>query len=100
MPDYPDRRHLYKSLNPQDFAPGTPKFNNPKKYDSVVYSRPAKRASPPRDAFRVTTAPKPPEPPPPPPQPYVEPIPDSREITSIYEDIYEDKYEDKKENNE
>lgn len=77
MPGYPDRRNRYKGLNPQDFPPGAPKFDNPKKYDSVVYSRPAKRGqTPPSKAFRVTTVPKPPEPVPEPPKPYVEPIPD------------------------
>ena len=76
MPEYPERRNRYKSLNPQDFAPGTPKFDNPKKYEGVVYSRPAKRnQTPPSKAFRVTTAPKPPESMPEPPKPYVEPIP-------------------------
>ena len=60
--DYPDNRHKFRGIAPWEVGAATPKFDNPKKYDGVVRQIPAIRATtPPRDAFRVTSAPKPPE---------------------------------------
>lgn len=78
MPKYPDNRKAFKDIAPWDVPSGTPRFDNPKKYDSVVRVRPAIRGTPP--AFRSITAPKPPEPEPEPPKPYVEPIPEHEEL--------------------
>jgi hypothetical protein len=80
MPEYPDRRREFKNTFPWEVAPATPRFDNPKKYDGVVYSRPAIRTNPqglPRDV-RVVSVPKPPEPelPPEPIKPPSPPIPD------------------------
>jgi len=78
MPEYPDRRARYRGVNPADVPAGTPRFDNPKKYDGLVRHVPAIRSGAPSQAFRVTTAPKPPEPTPEPVQqaPFVEPIPE------------------------
>ena len=63
MPDYPDNRKKHKGMAPWDFAPGTPHADNPTKPPAVVYNRPAIRSlTPPRESFRVKTAPPPPEP--------------------------------------
>ena len=82
MPWYPDRRKTYKGASPNDFLPGAPKFDNPvKERPDLVRNTPAFRGAPPREKFRVTTAPPPPEPPPL--QPIVkpiEPIPSDGEI--------------------
>lgn len=85
MPIYSDRRARYKGLNPADFLPGTPRHDNPTKTEPKMPKRAFRDGVAPRNKFRATTAPPPPEPPPAPePKPFVEPVPDSREITSIF----------------
>ena len=76
MPEYPDNRNKFKGLAPWEVPPANARFDNPKKYDGVVYSQPAVRGQAPRDAFRQTTAPPPPEPEPLPVAPHVEEVPD------------------------
>ena len=77
--DYSDKRGRYKGLHPSSMPPGTPRFDNPSKRTDVVYSRPAIRGQ--REAFRQTTAPKPPEPAPEPIAPPVEPTPTAASIS-------------------
>lgn len=61
MPIYEDKRHRFKNVNPADFLPGTPRFDNPTKLtykkESVVSS-----SVRPRDTFRIYSLPKQPEP--------------------------------------
>jgi hypothetical protein len=63
--DYSDKRNRYKSLTPADFSPGIGRFDNPSKPKAdLVRVIPAHRGTPPREGFRVVTAPPKPEPPP------------------------------------
>ena len=76
---YDDKRARYKGHAPHEFS-ATPKFDNPRA-DKLCTNVPAIRGlTAPRDAFRVASAPKPPEPLPEPPKPYVEPIPSDEEL--------------------
>ena len=59
--DYPDNRGKFRGVAPWEVGAATPKFDNPKKYDGVVRQTPAIRSGIPRDAFRVASAPKPPD---------------------------------------
>ena len=72
--NYPDNRHKFTNTPPWEVPSAFPRFDNPQKFtarrDPIVPS-----STRPRDAFRITSAPKPPEPEPPPTAPYVEPVP-------------------------
>ena len=70
---YDDKRARYRGATPANFAPGSPRHDNPVKAPTdVVYARPAIRGH--REAFRTKTAPIMPEP---------EPIPVARPAERI-----------------
>jgi hypothetical protein len=86
MPTYPDRRQRYAGQFAGDFAPSTPRHDNPTKQEVKAPKLAYRDSVAPRDKFRVTTAPLPEPLPAPDPKPFIEPVPDSREIDSIYGD--------------
>jgi hypothetical protein len=86
MPTYPDRRPIYAGRFAGDFPPGTPRHDNPTKQEVKAPKIAYRDGTAPRDKFRVTTTPLPEPLPAPDPKPFIEPVPDSREIDSIYGD--------------
>lgn len=68
MPSYPDKRSRYRHVSPIDMPTPNQHWSNPVQYTSKT--EPAKSSDiRPRDAFRVASAPKPPEP-----EPIPEPV--------------------------